>query len=200
MEQTKIDSLTLFKKEFKELFKQNTKNGKWLKLPTIPKEDKKETKSFVENSKDIKLEETHIQNDPEQLEIRLETGKLAEFSFSNFLKSKNISVRKPNTKISHSYEHDYPDIEINGGQYGIKASVFGNAALIPLKPKYDEIIIVRLWDEFYVAGIATIEIQKKYKDKSLFKYGTKGQVKAGLTIEGYKRLNSFTNLLSLLHL
>lgn len=166
----------------------------------ISEKDIERSEQFANEVVSEKMKEQQHQKDSAKETKRWKTGTLGEFALEKLLDSPGQIV---NWTVGKSAKYNVPDLQKLGLNIGIKSinSTDKNSTdcLFPLtlkNPVRPEIIVIVRADGkgFFVCGLATVEVLKKYQDDKL-KCIANNDLKTGFY--GFEHLIPFKNLTEL---
>lgn len=152
-------------------------------LVQIPTEEEEFTKNWVGDliqEKDF----TFYGNDVLFLDKRFGSGKICEKAVGRHIKYDYVEW-----SIKKQFEKDISDLANLGITGGVKGAQFGHFPLVPVDPKYPEVICIRKPQVgIYVCGVATIPMMKHFGSELLAGENVQGK-KVGFW--GFKYLHKF---------
>ena len=111
-----------------------------------------------------KSEENAYKRDGNSKMVRWSTGPAGELAVQAVLKTPFVDL-----SIGHSKSYNHADLKAIGLNVGIKTVRYGLFPLVPINPTRPEIIVVRKEDRFYICGVATVAVLKKFSSRRLVK-------------------------------
>lgn len=128
----------------------------------------KETKLLIHNFAtqviSAKSKEGAYVRDGKSKSIRWTTGPAGELAVQAVLKTPFVDL-----SIGESKSYNHADLRAIGLNVGVKTVRYGLFPMVPINPTRPEIIVIRKDDRFYVCGVATVEVLKKYSSRNLIK-------------------------------
>lgn len=159
---------------------------------TISSEGFKRASEWANQAVGEKKDEKVHKIDDDREEVRWLTGTTGETALEEFL---GASFR--DETFGESRKYGVPDLEPLGIRAGVKCIKRGNFPVVPVNPKWPEVIVVKDDAEFYICGIATPQDMRECSTMGLIlnrKLRERG-VKTGFY--GFDRLIPFNNLAEL---
>jgi hypothetical protein len=175
----------LLKPKFTELFKKDDNIH-----VKIDKTKSKKIKDFVKDVVKIKNNESHHIVDSFNEEKRWYTGFSGEAAIEELLGCNFIDF-----SIGDSKSYHVSDLKSIGLDVGVKTVEYGKFPVVFKKSHKPQIIVIKISSlEFYVCGLATVDVLNKYQSDDLIlspmlrKRGTKSG------FYGFNKLHKFNNL------
>jgi hypothetical protein len=159
-------------------------------LVVLSEEDHRLISGFVRNVIERKSTESHHQVDGSQEAKRWSTGAGGEVSLEKYLKIKFVDL-----SIGTSNDYHKPDLSPFGIDVGVKTVEYGKYPIIFKKSYKQEIIIIKKSEnDFYVCGLASIEVLNTYQSDDLVLSPLLRQRGTKTGFYGFEHLKSFRTI------